>query len=402
MKKQTLLILSYIITATLALGQHAHDGETCDCPSCLAKANGFTLPALQGLNPVAETDDCAHEDDHAGHDHGADEHEGHDHDHSAEAHDDHDAHEHDVDGCDEHAGHDHSADAHDEHAGHDHGAEGHEDVGELTISDDIARKIGLKTDTATGGKISRSAIFPAEIKLNRDRAASVSPRYASIIREVAAEIGDEVKKGDVLATLENRETMATFTITAPIDGVIIAKNIAMGESASEEKVLFEVADLSSVWADISLFPKYQHAIRKGAVVEFVAHDGHTAHGAVQYISPLVSRETRTFTARCVLLNEAEDFTPGAFVQARIIVSEDNVAVRVPRGAVQKVAGENVVFIADEHGYESREVQTGITDAHFIEIKKGLKSGETYVTKGAFSLKAQTLTSGMDPHAGHGH
>ena len=173
--------------------------------------------------------------------------------------------------------------------------------------------MGIQIREAKGGTVARSSVFPAEIKLNSDRAASVSPRYPSIVRQVFAEIGDEVKKGDVLASLENRETLAVYTIAAPLDGTIISKNLAVGEAASEDKVLYKVADLSSVWADISIFPKYQHLVRKGGKVQLIAHDGHTASGVIKYISPIVSHETRTFTARCVLKGADEDFTPGAFV-----------------------------------------------------------------------------------------
>lgn len=270
------------------------------------------------------------------------------------------------------------------------------------MTDEMATKVGLKVQTARGGTIHQFVTLPAEIKLNRDQAAAVSPRYASSVRQVFAEIGDTVKKGDVLASLENRETLAVYTIAAPLDGIIIAKDVALGESVDAEDQLFEVANLSSIWADISVFPKYQHALRKGMPVTFIAHDGHSAQGAVKYISPLVSHETRTFTARCVLTGAVEDFTPGAFVRARINIKSVNAAVRVPREAIQTVEGESVVFIADEHGFESRPVQLGLTDDDSVEIISGLQPGERYVARGAFALKAQMVTSGMDPHAGHGH
>lgn len=261
---------------------------------------------------------------------------------------------------------------------------------------------GVQIRKAKGGTVAKSSVFPAEIKLNRDRTAAVSPRYSSIVRQVFAEIGDEVKKGDVLASLENRETMAVYTVSAPQAGVIISKDLAVGETAAEDRVLFEVADLSSVWADISIFPKYQHFLRKGMAVKFIAHDEHTARGTVKYISPIVSHETRTFTARCVLKGARDDFTPGAFVRARINVEKANVAVVVPREAVQTIHGESVVFVPGDEGFITAPVKTGLADGSNVEIKSGLKPGDQYVAVGAFVLKAQMIVSGMDPHAGHGH
>ena len=387
--KKLLVIWGGLLVAIHAFGQ-TNDGTEagCSCPSCIAKAAGktppFTLPGLQELNaglentpaPEQGTDDQAH-----------DEHVDCDHDHGTEE-----------------ATHEHVEQAfqpahpdHEDHVGHDHGeAEG------VALSVEMMEKVGLQIREAGGGTIAKTAVFPAEIKLNRDRAAAVSARYESIVRQVVAEIGDEVKKEDVLATLENRETLAVYTLSAPLDGLIISKDAAVGEAADAERVLFEVADLSTVWADISIFPQYSHHVRKGQRVMLIASDGHRAETAIKYISPLVSSETRTLQARCILEGAEEDFTPGAFVRAEVAIQTREVAVRVEKEAVQILEGRPVVFIADEHGFEPRDVELGLSNRNFVEIKAGLEHGEKYVAKGAFELKAERVTSGLDPHAGHGH
>ncbi|MEN8254528.1 MAG: efflux RND transporter periplasmic adaptor subunit, partial [Verrucomicrobiota bacterium] len=372
--KKTVWIMGCLFLAFRALGQHGTNGSAkCDCPSCNAPAGAkqFTLPGLQGLEDEAVVEEHG-EHDHKGNDHSAEGQAGKPAPHVEQtfqsAHPEHED-------CD----HDHAGHNHEKHEGHDHGAEA---AGELELSAEMAGKLGIQIHEAEGGTIAKTAVFPAEIKLNRDRAAAVSPRYASIVRQVFAEIGDSVRKGDVLASLENRETMAVYTVAAPLDGVIISKDLAVGETAAEDKVLYEVADLSTVWADISIFPKYQHLLRKGMPVEFVAHDGHTAHGKVKYISPIISHETRTFTARCVLDGARDDFTPGAFVRARINIETVEAAVVVPREAVQTVEGETVVFVPGEHGFQTSVVELGLADGHNVEIKRGLHAGDHYVAAGA--------------------
>ncbi|MDF7808829.1 efflux RND transporter periplasmic adaptor subunit [Pontiellaceae bacterium B12219] len=319
-----------------------------------------------------------------------DEHEGHDHATEPVPHD------HDGDGVSDHETHD----SPDEHEGHDHGEEA--SGGGVALTSEMMQKVGIKVYEAESGTVSRSSIFPAEIKLNRDTTVAVSPRYPSIVLEVFAEIGDSVRAGDVLASLENRETMAVYTVAAPRDGVIISKDLAPGETAGDDQVLFEVADLSSVWADISVFPQYQHLLRKGMPVTFIAHDGHTARGFIRYISPIVSHETRTFTARCILEGADEDFTPGAFVRARINIESVDASVVISREAVQTLEGEQVVFVPSENGFITAPVKLGLTDEINAQVLSGLHEGDKYVAVGAFALKAQMITSGMDPHAGHGH
>lgn len=384
--KKIMILIAAVAAGAIAGAQTCETGG-CSCASCEAKeSDTFTLAGLKGLNEHGAAVDQADALDHDGD--GVADHETHeDHDHAEPAEEAAHA------GC----SHDHAAV--DPHAGHDHGDA---EEGGLELSEAMQQQVGIQIQEARGGRVSRTSVFPAEIKLNRDRAAAVSPRYASIVRQVFAEIGDEVHKGDILASLENRETMAVYSVSAPQDGVIISKDLAVGETASEERVLYQVADLSSVWADISIFPQYQHLLEKGMPVELIAHDGHAAVGTIKYISPIVSEQTRTFTARCILKGALDDFTPGAFVRARITVDSVESAVVVPPEAVQVLEGERVVFMPGEHGFISAPVKTGLEDASGVEIKSGLKPGDRYVSAGAFALKAQMVTSGMDPHAGHGH
>jgi len=382
--KKFIWITALMVAGVISIQAQTCASGDCECASCLAKKEGtFTLPGLEGLN---ESDKHA-EDQHEDHDHAV---EAVPHDHAGDGSSDHEIHP----DADLHEGHDHA-----EHAGHENHAEHAEGI---EFSKESIEKIGLRIREAEGGSVARTSVFPAEIKLNRDRTATVSPRYASVVRQVFGEIGDAVRKGDVLASLENRETMAVYTVSAPLDGIIISKDLAVGETADAGKMLFEVTDLSSVWADISIFPQYQHVLAKGMSVIFVAHDGHTTKGTVKYISPIISHETRTFTARCVLEGADEDFTPGAFVRARIQIETVNAPVIVPRDAVQMLEGEPVVFVQDEHGFITVPVELGLTDEIQVEIRQGLEPGDRYVAVGAFALKAQMVTSGMDPHAGHGH
>jgi cobalt-zinc-cadmium efflux system membrane fusion protein len=414
-------IIALLGLAAASFGQQTENNElACDCPSCREKAASgkeFSLAGLQGLEDgYQEKDTPDRVAEAVPHDHDGDgisDHAVHDDQASAAV-----LHDHDGDGVSDHTTHDdpaaeaiphdHDGDGisdHDSHEGHAHGADdrhAHGGSDGIILTQAMFDKLGIQVHEAEGGAIAKASDFPAEIKLNRDRTAAVSPRYASIVRQVFAEIGDSVQKGDVLASLENRETMAVYTVAAPQEGIIISKDLAPGETAGDDHVLFEVADLSSVWADISIFPQYQHLLRKGMPVKFIAHDGHTSEGRIKYISPIVSHETRTFTARCILEEPAEDFTPGAFVRAKINVQTADVPVSVPRKAVQTIGGESVVFVPSPSGFITAPVKTGLADEIRVEVMSGLQPGDKYVAVGAFALKAQMVTSGMDPHAGHGH
>jgi len=328
---------------------------------------------------------AADENDHS-------DHESHDHElhEEAENHDDHEGHDHA----------DHEDEDHDDHADHDHSAHG-ESVA-VALSDEMARKVGIVVrDVAVGG-VENINTFPAEVVLNRTRLYPLTPRFPSVVRELLVEIGDRVTEGQELIRLENRENLAAYVLKAPGNGTVVSKNASVGESVSEDSVLIEVADLSSVWVEIDIFPQYQHRVMKGQAVRLIATDGHTADTEIAYISPLLSHETRTRKARAVLEQPEEDFMPGAFVRAEITLSENDRFVRVERDAVQQLDGETVVFVPGDNGFAPREVKVGRSGRDYVEIVSGLEPGDRYVAEGAFDLKAEMLTSGMDPHAGHGH
>ena len=312
-----------------------------------------------------------------------------------------------VYGAEDCAGHDHDAPPaesadHDAADHADHGDDEDAPESAVVLAPGIAGQVGLTMREAAGGVVERRVSFPAEVELNRDRMTAVTPLVASIVKSLHAAMGAEVKAGDRLAVLENRETLAAYEVTSPRDGTVISMPVSAGESAGEDTVLFEIADLSSVWVDVRVFPQYQPAVRIGQPVTLEASGGHVAETTIAYVSPLLSKETRTLRARCVLENPDGDFRPGAFVRAHLAVESRRVDVAVEPGAVQRLDGETVVFVAAGEGYAPRVVETGLAGRDLLEIRRGLSPGERYVAQGAFDLKAEIVTSGIDPHAGHGH
>jgi len=145
------------------------------------------FPLLESvLAPQAQAADEQH-DDHAGHDHG--EHGGHD-----EYKDDHAGHNHDKDeGSDDH-------DGHDEHAGHDH----EQDNG-IRLTPEIIEATGIQVRVAGPGTLGKRIKLIGEISVNENTFAHIVPAAAGVVREVAADIGEHVQAGDVLAILDSRE-----------------------------------------------------------------------------------------------------------------------------------------------------------------------------------------------------
>jgi cobalt-zinc-cadmium efflux system membrane fusion protein len=214
-----------------------------------------------------------------------------------------------------------------------------------------------------------------------------------------------VSKKDVDALDKADEDKLTcYELRAPFASVVIQKHITLGEKLSGEHTPFVIADLSKVWVNLTVYQKDLGSIRIGheAVISF-GHGIPEARGKIDYISPMVEEATRTATARVILANTEGRIRPGLFVTSRLVLEKISAPVVVPRSAVLDVDGLETVFVRHGDHFEVCHVKLGRTDRTRVEILHGLNNGDTYVSSGAFALKAELgkKSFGAGGH-GHGH
>ena len=203
--------------------------------------------------------------------------------------------------------------------------------------------------------------------------------------------------------MTSQKCLTAFKVTAPFDGKVIERNITLGELLQEDTVAFVVADLSTVWVDLSIYQKDLAFVHEGQSISITAGHGiPDAKGTITYLSPVISEETRTALARVILPNPEGHFRPGLFVTASLAGEEIPVSLLVPKSALQNLEGETCIFIKNQGDFKQQPVTIGKTSKTHAEVTSGLKAGQYYVTQGAFELKAKIVTSTMDSHAGHGH
>ena len=199
------------------------------------------------------------------------------------------------------------------------------------------------------------------------------------------------------------EVLTAYNVTAPFEGKVIEKDITLGELLQADTVAFVVADLSTVWVDLSIYQKDLPFVSEGQSVLISPGRGiPDVQGTISYLSPVIAEETRTALARVVLPNPEGNLRPGLFITANLDGEDIPVPLVVPKSALQNLEGETCVFIKHLDGFKSQPVTLGKTSKTQAEVTSGLKAGQSYVTNGAFEIKAKIITSTMDSHAGHGH
>ncbi|MFT5366153.1 MAG: cobalt-zinc-cadmium efflux system membrane fusion protein [Candidatus Latescibacterota bacterium] len=206
-----------------------------------------------------------------------------------------------------------------------------------------------------------------------------------------------------LTTLSDQPDVSytQYEISAPFDGIVVAKHITLGENVKDDAEIFSVADLRSVWVALTVYQKDLPHLKMGDKVHISAKEGgEVVTGLVSYISPTIDEVTRTATARIVLPNQNGQWRPGLFVTGAVEVDSKRVAMLVPKTALQNVENRICVFVQTEEGFEPQPVVVGQTNMMQAEILEGLHPGLRYVTQGAFTLKAQLEKGAFGD--GHNH
>ncbi|MCV0387572.1 MAG: efflux RND transporter periplasmic adaptor subunit [Nitrobacter sp.] len=235
---------------------------------------------------------------------------------------------------------------------------------------------------------SRNAAAQAEMRLN------IARQKLLALGVEAPEIADLPKSSEELLRNQN--------VRAPIDGQIVERRVDLGAPVGregQESEIYVIADLSSLWVDLSVPTSDLANVVVGQHVAVTARQaGLRADAEVIFVGPVLQADTRSARVIAAMDNAALAWRPGVFVTARILVAEQSADLCVPRAALQTIEGQQNLFVRTDDGFEKREVAIGRGDEAQAEIVFGLDPGEVVATTRTFVLKAE-LGKG---EAGHDH
>ncbi len=190
-----------------------------------------------------------------------------------------------------------------------------------------------------------------------------------------------------------------YALTAPITGVVTRKQISVGQVVDMSQTLFEIADLNTVWAEISIPTKELGVVKTGQKVTVAATAfAQTETGEITYIAPLVNAQSRTAIARVVLPNQKRNWLVGLPVNVNLVADEVDVPLAVSVEAIQSLHYGDVVFGRYGEYFEARPVELGRRDSKYVEVLSGLNVGEQYAAGNSFVVKAELGKAG----ASHDH
>jgi cobalt-zinc-cadmium efflux system membrane fusion protein len=195
---------------------------------------------------------------------------------------------------------------------------------------------------------------------------------------------------------------STLVLRSPVTGVVLARTLALGQTADPAKPLVRIGDLSTLWLTVHAFERDAVRLVTGAParITFAALPDRMFQGQIALIAQRVDADSRTVAVRVDLPNRDRLLRPGMSGTAWLPVGGQGTWLAVPAAAVQRVRDRWCVFIPkDPRTFEIRPVGRGRDIAGEVEMLSGVRAGDAIVVDGAFLLKAETERSAAD--GGHG-
>ncbi len=322
----------------------------------------------------------------------------------------------------------------------------------LRLDPERSQMAGVKTARVESRLISIPVKATGTITFNRAKFVCLSSRVQGRVEQVYAFEGDRVEAGDLLAAIYSDEFLAAqlefiqllgrhqraldsrdeeasllssklldsaaqrlrlmglteleiehlretknlshdLFLRAPLGGSILTSRASAGAYVERGSELFEVADLTTVWAEVDIFEKDLALVKPGsrAEVRVQAYPGESFSGQLASVGDVVNETTRTIKGRVEIPNRHRRLKPGMFVEAILLAASASKAIVAPVMAVRSLEGKSVVFVSTgENIFEIRPVKVGRIIDDWVEILDGIKEDEVVVTEGSFSLKAEVL------------
>lgn len=218
---------------------------------------------------------------------------------------------------------------------------------------------------------------------------------------------------ELSAVMARHPTSNLFALRAAQPGVVVQRDIVVGEVVNSGTTLFTLADPTQMWLMLNVRQEDARYLQTGQPVRFRPSDSITEEavtGRVSWISTAADEQTRTVEVRVVLGNSQGLLRANTFGIGRIVLREEPSAVVVPSQAIHWDGDCNVVFVRNKHWFQSdtakffrvRTVRVGVSEDGKTEIIAGLLPGEVIASKNSSVLAAQLLKSNLGEGCGCAH
>ena len=293
----------------------------------------------------------------------------------------------------------------------------------------------VEVQGVTSRMVSQEAVFTGTVEA--EVVNNIAPQQPLRIKEIKVDVGDRVKKGQLLVTLDNsslvqakaqldnakteyertnelyefggasksewdarrmqyemlqtayNNLVENTTLISPISGVVTARNYDKGDMYTGQPVLV-IEQIKPVKIMINVSEPFFGKVKKGMPVSITldAYGEEVFKGKIARIYPTIDQATHTFQIEVTIPNNNERVRPGMYARVTLSYGKQNNVV-IPDRAVQKLmgSGDRYVFVYNPADSTVRysKVELGRRLDNEFEVFSGVKSGEMVVTKGHMGI-----------------
>ena len=200
---------------------------------------------------------------------------------------------------------------------------------------------------------------------------------------------------EVKEIVETRSSSSILPIRAPFSGTIIERNAVIGAAVERGDILFSLADLSTMWLELSIPEDRLSFFKVGNTVEasFNSLPGKKLHGDLIWLASNIEEESRMLKGRAIVKNPDFLLKHGMFGKVSLLSEQSNKGLYVPVESIQRFNKKSFLFVKlSDDLFEIRRVVLGSRNDDKIEILEGISPHEKVVAAGSFTLKSEFLKS----------
>jgi Cu(I)/Ag(I) efflux system membrane fusion protein len=247
----------------------------------------------------------------------------------------------------------------------------------------------------------------ADNKSGTDKATSSPSELSKMLARDAAATLDaarqrlllwDVSPAQIRTIEKTGKPVRTLTLYAPVSGYVTQKMVVAGMKIMPGEKMLDIADLSSLWVVADIYEYELPLVKVGhqATITLASLPGVELTSKIDYIYPDLSAQTRTAKVRLKLSNSNRQLKPQMFTNVEIKINLGNKLV-IPESAVMDTGRAMVVYVDLGNGaFEPREIKTGMRANGYVEVLRGLKSGESVVAAANFLVDSEAQLKGIKP------
>ncbi|MEA4918001.1 efflux RND transporter periplasmic adaptor subunit [Proteiniphilum sp.] len=222
----------------------------------------------------------------------------------------------------------------------------------------------------------------------------------------------KLSEEQIAAIERSGEVSPLIDITANTGGIVVSKNVNQGDYVSTGTILFDIADLSRVWAVFDAYESDLPFLKIGDKLEYTLQSlpGKSFSGKVSFINPILDPNTRTAKVRVETANPRMELMPGMYADAFVNapLKQYNHEIVIPKSAVLWTGKRSIIYVkqpgTETPGFLLREIELGPSLGDSYVVLSGIEDGDEIVTKGAFTIDASAQLAGkrsmMNNETGH--